>query len=111
MDSNVQDVQAVVANFSTKMDVFSTVKPLWLVFLEPLRVKRRYVSHFKGLISAKVELEAQGSDSTFTICLALLKKAILHHTVAAVPSQLATTVWPQSLHKLGNKQVFPHAIK
>ena len=50
------------------------------------------VPHFKGLISAKVDQEGQGRDRTFTICLTLLKKAILHHTEAAVPSQLATTV-------------------
>ena len=30
-----------------------------MVFLEPLGVDRRYVSHFKGLISAKMDLEAQ----------------------------------------------------
>ena len=42
-----------------------------------LGVQRRYVPHFKGLISGKVELEAQGRDSTFTFHHALLKKAIL----------------------------------
>ena len=35
-------------------------------FLEPLGVQRRYVPHFKNLISGKKELEAQGRDSTFT---------------------------------------------
>ncbi len=49
-----------------------------LVFLEPMGVQRRYVHHFEGLISGKVELEAQGRDSTFTFHHALLKKAILH---------------------------------
>ena len=43
-----------------------------------LGVQRRYVPHFKGLISAKVELEAQGRESTFTFCHALWNKAILH---------------------------------
>ena len=38
-------------------------------------------SHFKGLISGKVELEAQGRDITFTFCHALLKKAILHYKI------------------------------
>ena len=47
-----------------------------LVFLEPLGVQRRYVPHFKGLIRAKVDLEAQGRDTTFTICHTLLKKTI-----------------------------------
>ena len=61
----------------TKTDVFSIVQIWRLVFLEPLGVQRRYVPHFKGLISGKVELEAQGRDSTFTICHTLLKKAIL----------------------------------
>ena len=45
--------------------------------LEPLGVQRCNVPHFKGLIYAKLELEAQGRDSTFTICHPLLKKAIL----------------------------------
>ena len=42
-------------------------------------VQRRYVPHLKGLISAKVDLEAQGRASIFTFCHAHLKKAILHH--------------------------------
>ena len=40
-------------------------------------VQRHTVPHFKGLINVKVELEAQGSDTTFTLCQAQLKKAIL----------------------------------
>ena len=40
-------------------------------------VERRHVPHFKGLIYAKVDLEAQSRDSTFTFRHALLKKAIL----------------------------------
>ena len=55
-----------------------------MVFLEPLGVQRHYVPHFKGLISAKVDLEAQGRNSTFTFCHAQLKKAILLHKGAAV---------------------------
>ena len=52
---------------------------LWrLVFFKPLGVQRRYVPHFEGLIYGKAELEAQGCDSTFTLCHALEKKAILH---------------------------------
>ena len=43
-----------------------------------VKVDRRcHVPHFKGLIYAKVDPEAQGRDSIFTICQALLKKAIL----------------------------------
>ena len=41
-------------------------------------VKRRNVPHLKGLISAKVDLEAEGRDSPFTLCHALLLKALLH---------------------------------
>ena len=48
------------------------------VEVDPVGVQKRTISHFKGLISAKVDLEAQGRDSTFTLCHALLKKAILH---------------------------------
>ena len=50
------------------------VQILRLVFLEPLGVQSCYVLHLKGLISAKVDLEAQGRDSIFTFCQAYLKK-------------------------------------
>ena len=63
--------------FSTKRTFFSIVALWQLVSLEPLGVQRRNVPHFKGLIYAKVELEAQGRNSTFTFHHALLKKAIL----------------------------------
>ena len=36
-------------------------------------VQRRNGPHFKGLINAKVDLEAQGRDTTFTLCHAQLK--------------------------------------
>ena len=49
-----------------------------MVFLQPLGVQRRYVPHLKGLISVKVDLEAQERDSTFTFFHAHLTKAILH---------------------------------
>ena len=55
-------------------------------------VQRRHVPHFKGLIYAKVDLEAQGRDSTFTFCHALLKTAILHHKMAHGPFVLHRTV-------------------
>ena len=41
-------------------------------------VQRHTVPHFKGQINAKVELEAQGRDTTFIMGHALLKKATLH---------------------------------
>ena len=47
-----------------------------------LCIFRRYVAHLKGLISAKVDLEAQGRDNSFTFCHAHLKKAILHLKMA-----------------------------
>ena len=40
-------------------------------------VQRRNVPHFKGLINAKVDLEPQGHDTTFTLCHAQLHKPIL----------------------------------
>ena len=46
--------------------------------MEPLGVQKRYIPRFKGLIRAKVDLEVQGRDSTFTFCHSHLKKAILH---------------------------------
>ena len=48
-----------------------------MVFLEPVGVQRRNVPHFKGLINAKVDLGAQGRDTTFTLCHAQLRKPIL----------------------------------
>ena len=47
-------------------------------------VQRRHVPHFKGLIYVKVDLEAQGHESTFTFCHALLNKAILEGKTATV---------------------------
>ena len=61
------------------------------------------VSHFKGLISGKVELEAQESDSTFTFHDALLKKAILLHKMARVPFDLLIAVHAVSSHKKHSK--------
>ena len=56
-------------------------------------VQKRNVPHFKGLICAKVDLEAQGRESTFTFCYAQLKKAILHHTRASGRFILSSTVY------------------
>ena len=70
-----------------------SIVQLWpLVFLEPLGVQWPYVPHFKGLIGAKVDLEAQGRDSTFTFCHAHLKKAILHHRRCKKRFVFSTTV-------------------
>ena len=60
--------------------------------MEPLGVQRRYVHHFEGLISGKVELEAQGRDSTFTFHHALLKKAILEGKRAAIQRLMSMCV-------------------
>ena len=48
-----------------------------LVFLEPPGILEPNVTHFKGLIISDLNPRAQGCDSTFTFCHALLKKAIL----------------------------------
>ncbi len=40
-----------------------------------------------------MESEAQGRGSAFTLCHALLKKAILHHTEAAMPFFVSTSVY------------------
>ena len=45
-------------------------------------VQRHTVPHFKGLIELYLDLQAQGRDSTFTICHALVKRAILHYIKA-----------------------------
>ena len=45
--------------------------------MEPPGVQRHNVPHFKGLIMLYLDIEAQGRGSTFTLCHALLKKAIL----------------------------------
>ena len=64
--------------FSTKSDVFFDRSTLTLVSLELLGVQRHTVAHFKGLINVKVDLEAQGRDTSFIMGHALLKKATLH---------------------------------
>ena len=77
-----------------KRAVFSIVQIWRLVFLEPLGVQRRHVPHFKGLIYAKAELEAQGTDTTFTICHTLLKKAILLFKMATLKWLLYADLYP-----------------
>ena len=63
---------------------------LWqLVFLEPLGVPECNVPHFKGLISANLNLIAQGHGGTFTFCHALFKKAILHLKIGYRPKLCA----------------------
>ena len=74
----VPKIPAVKVEQLLKQYFFSIVKIRRLVFLEPLGVQRRYIPHLKGLISGKVDLEAQGYDSTFTLCHTLVKKVILH---------------------------------
>ena len=75
----VPKIPAVKLERLKKMSVF-ILKRMFFSILQfwQLWVPRRYVPHFKGLISAKVELEAQGHDSTFTICLAFLKMISLY---------------------------------
>ena len=68
-----------------------------MVFLEPPGAQRRHVPHFEGLIYAKVDIEAQGRDSNYTICHALLKKTILHLKRGFVPFQLHTTVYEATM--------------
>ena len=62
------------------------------MILEPVGVQRLYVPHVKGLISGKVEPAAQERGRTFTLCHALLKKAILLHKRATVPFYLSICV-------------------
>ena len=72
-------------------------------------VQRRHVPHFKGLIYAKVDLEAQGRDSTFTFCHALLIKTalvsfVLSTTVCCEGSRelcVLTIKWDRSNSSLG----------
>ena len=75
------------------MEIFFNRSTLTAGIFETTGFQRRNASHFKGLISAKVELEAQGCDSTFTICHTLLKKAILHYKRALASFVLSTTVF------------------
>ena len=84
---------------------FSIVQIWWLVFLEPLGVQRRHVPHFEALNRAKVDLEAQGRDSTFTICHPLLKKAILDWKTAIVPIFFCLSVWYLQDHYGGRKKI------
>ena len=66
---------------------------LWrLAIFEPVGVQRHKVPHFKGLISANLNLRAQGCDSTFTFCHVLLKKAILLNKRPKVSYSFSLTV-------------------
>ena len=58
----------------------------------PVRVQKRTVSHFKGLISANLSSRDEGRDSNFTFYHTLLKKAILHLKMATVPFFVNTAV-------------------
>ena len=87
---------------------FSIVQLRRLVFLKPLRVQRRYVPHLKGLIDAKVDLKAQGRDSTFTFRHALLEKAILHYKIEFGQRLLHRTVFLQK--NIRTIAVFPSKI-
>ena len=66
-------------------------------------VQRHKVPHFKGLISANLNPRAQGHDSNFTFCHALLKKAILHLKMATVRFHLNTAVRTVNLNKTNYK--------
>ena len=57
-----------------------------------MEVQRHTVPHFKGLIELYLDLQAQGRDSTFTICHALVKRAILHYIKACGRFVFSTTV-------------------
>ena len=61
-----------------------------------MRVQEHYVPHLKDLISVKVDLEAQGCDSTFTLCHTLVKKDILHLQMPSVQFVFCTTVSEKS---------------
>ena len=60
-------------------------------------VQRHTVAHFKALINAKVDLEAQGRGGTITICHAQSKKAVLHRKTAIVRIFFRLTVPKVSL--------------
>ena len=55
-------------------------------------VQRHTVPNFKGLIELYLDFQAQGRDSTFTICHALVKRAILHYKKAYGRFVFSTTV-------------------
>ena len=58
------------------MNVF-LIFQLWRPdILEPVEVQRHTEPHFKDLVNANVDLEAQGRDTAFIMSHALLKKAI-----------------------------------
>ena len=57
---------------------FQKYKPSKLEGKKTLTACEPNVSHFKGLIIFDLNPRAQGRDSTFTFCHALLKNAILY---------------------------------
>ena len=58
----------------------------------PLELLAHTVSHLKALIRYNLEPRGQGHGSTFSICHALLKNAILLHTEANVKYIMNSTV-------------------
>ena len=64
---------------------------------DPVGVQKRTVPHFKGLIRGNLEPTAQSYDSSFTLCHALYKKAILHLKMAKSLFVLHRTVMQQLL--------------
>ena len=78
--------------FTTKRDVFLFFQIWRLAILEPVGVQRCNVPLIKGLIMLKLDFEAQGRGSTFTLCHGHLKKGILSHKRATVRFHLNTAV-------------------
>ena len=67
----VPKIQAVKDEETEKSSISILKRTFFIVSTLTLGVQRRYVPHFKGLISGNLDFEAQGHDSTFTFFLAL----------------------------------------
>ena len=69
-------------NLLNKNALFWNFQVLSLVFPMPLEIQSHTVPHLKALISGKNEPRGLGCGSTFSVCQALLKSAILLHKEA-----------------------------
>ena len=69
-------------NLLNKNALFGNFQVLSLVFPMSLEIQSHKVPHLKALISGENEPRGLGCSSTFMVCQALLKSAILLHKEA-----------------------------
>ena len=79
---NYERSKLELLNLLNKNALFWNFQVLSLVFPMPLEIQSHTVPHLKALISGKNEPRGLRYGSTFRVCQALLKSAILLHKEA-----------------------------